>query len=202
MGRASSRDPPPPTPRTSPPTPRAAGRTLSRPNSQARSRGVFLALLTRHGLDWCWRSISDWGQRGSRVRGLVWPAPRCQPRPQRPCGQAGALTYHFVVAVLGSQVQRDLPVQRRGVDGRRGPQQQPHGLQPALPGGVVQRAHACGREGLLRGGAWSGWGQGREPRRVWSHASGQGDRPDASDAGCTWAGSARGPPHPAHRVTP
>lgn len=33
--------------------------TFSRPNSQAKSSGVFFALLMRHGLDWCWSSISD-----------------------------------------------------------------------------------------------------------------------------------------------
>lgn len=37
--------------------------TLSLPNSQARSSGVFLALLTVQALDWCWRSISDWADR-------------------------------------------------------------------------------------------------------------------------------------------
>lgn len=34
--------------------------TWTLPNSQARSRGVFLALLTRQGLDWCCSNISDW----------------------------------------------------------------------------------------------------------------------------------------------
>lgn len=38
-----------------------AALTFSRPNSQARSRGVFFALLMRQGLDWCWSSISDCG---------------------------------------------------------------------------------------------------------------------------------------------
>lgn len=33
--------------------------TFNRPNSQARSRGVFFALLMRQGLDWCCSSISD-----------------------------------------------------------------------------------------------------------------------------------------------
>lgn len=105
------------------------------------------------------------------MRGLAWPAPQCQPRTPAPAPlRAGGLTYHFVVAILGSQVQRDLPVQRCGVDGRRGPQQQPHGLQPALPGGIVQRAHACRREGASEGGlvgAGSGEGteQGPEPRQ-------------------------------------
>lgn len=39
--------------------------TFSRPNSQAKSRGVFFALLMRQGLDWCCRSISDY-------RGAMW----------------------------------------------------------------------------------------------------------------------------------
>ena len=33
--------------------------TLTLPNSQARSRGVFLDLFTRQGFDWCWSNISD-----------------------------------------------------------------------------------------------------------------------------------------------
>lgn len=46
------------------------------------------------------------------------------------------------MSVLGSQVQWDLPVQGGCIDGCRGPQQQPHRLQPALPGRIVQWAHA------------------------------------------------------------
>lgn len=36
--------------------------TPTRPNSQARSNGVFPALSTMQGFDWCCRSISDCGQ--------------------------------------------------------------------------------------------------------------------------------------------
>lgn len=42
-----------------------AAPTFSLPNSQAKSSGVFFALLMRHGLDWCWSSISD-------CRGATW----------------------------------------------------------------------------------------------------------------------------------
>lgn len=42
--------------------------TFSLPNSQAKSKGVFLALLIRHGLDWCWSSISDCRKRDRNVR--------------------------------------------------------------------------------------------------------------------------------------
>lgn len=63
---------------------RAGGLTLSRPNSQARSRGVFFNLLTRHGLDWCWRSISDW--EGKPSKGGCWPNPG--PWPPQPLRQA------------------------------------------------------------------------------------------------------------------
>lgn len=37
--------------------------TFSLPNSQARSRGVFLALFIRQGLDWCCSNISDWERK-------------------------------------------------------------------------------------------------------------------------------------------
>lgn len=37
--------------------------TLTLPNSQARSRGVFLALFTIQGLDWCCSNISDWNKQ-------------------------------------------------------------------------------------------------------------------------------------------
>ena len=40
--------------------------TLTLPNSQARSRGVFLVLLIRQGLDWCCSSISDWEKQTDR----------------------------------------------------------------------------------------------------------------------------------------
>lgn len=39
--------------------------TPTRPNSQARSNGVFPALSTMQGFDWCCRSISDCGQVAS-----------------------------------------------------------------------------------------------------------------------------------------
>lgn len=40
----------------------APGRlTPTRPNSQAKSRGVLPELSTMHGLDWCCSSISDCG---------------------------------------------------------------------------------------------------------------------------------------------
>jgi len=34
--------------------------TETRPNSQAKSRGVFPAWSLRQGFDWCWSSISLW----------------------------------------------------------------------------------------------------------------------------------------------
>lgn len=39
--------------------------TPTRPNSQAKSNGVFPALSTMQGFDWCCRSISDCGQVAS-----------------------------------------------------------------------------------------------------------------------------------------
>lgn len=122
------------------PVPRAAGLTLSRPNSQARSRGVFFSLLTRHGLDWCWRSISDW-DGGSQVReaGLLHAGPCLAPGPHIPSGWP---TYHLIMPILRSQMQRDLAVQRGSIDSRRSPQQKSHGLQAALPGCIVEGTHA------------------------------------------------------------
>ena len=57
--------------------------TPTRPNSQARSRGVFPELSTMHGLDWCCSSISDCGAAGrsqTRGRPLGWHRP-CQGPP-------------------------------------------------------------------------------------------------------------------------
>lgn len=94
------------------------------------------------------------------MRGLARPAPPPPPTPRlwHP-SRGGRLTYHFVVSVLGGQMQRDLPVQRGGVDGGGSTQKQPHGLQPALPGCVVQRAHACTGERDL-GTSWDAAGVG------------------------------------------
>lgn len=124
--------------------PGAARLTLSRPNSQARSSGVFFNLLTRHGLDWCWRSISDW-EVGSQVRKPGWPhtGPCLAPCLRVPSGR---LTYHLIMPVLCSQVQGDLTIQRGSIDSRRCPQEQSHRLQTALPGCIVERAHTWREE--------------------------------------------------------
>lgn len=135
--------------------------TFSRPNSQAKSSGVFFALLMRQGLDWCWSNISD-------CRGAMWCRGSASPRspaslppgtagfapthvpqraPGRACGWLWALTYHLVVAVLRREVQRDLPIQRGHVDGGGSAEQHPHGLHTALPRRVVQGPHPCGQRG-------------------------------------------------------
>lgn len=78
-------------------------------------------------------------------------------------------THHLVVSVLGRQVQRDVSVQGRAVDRSSGPEQQQHRLGLSLPGGVMQRSHACGGGDTEVGGCVRvGRGQGSE--------SGTGDR--------------------------
>lgn len=59
--------------------------TPTRPNSQARSRGVFPELSTMHGLDWCCSSISDYGAtaRGQHPR---WRWGPCRPGTLPPGG--------------------------------------------------------------------------------------------------------------------
>lgn len=139
-----------------------AALTFSRPNSHARSRGVFFALLMRHGLDWCWSSISDCGE-AKRNRAQhhpmplppparhdgVRPLPRTPRETRRGCmgGTGHPLTYHLIVPVLRREVQRDLPVQRGHVDGGGGAQQHPHRLHASLPGRVVQGTHPCRERG-------------------------------------------------------
>lgn len=137
--------------------------TFNRPNSQARSRGVFFALLMRQGLDWCCSSISDCGGAtwlwGAQHHPVPLPSPaRCIITDQErdPVGVAPPLTYHLVVAVLRREVQRDLPVQRGHVDRGSSSQQHPHRLHAPLPGRVVQGAHPCGQRGLSRAGQGSG----------------------------------------------
>lgn len=72
----------------------APGRlTPTRPNSQARSRGVFPALSTMHGFDWCCSSISDCGCR-------VQSAQCCQARASHTRNPRGG-PHHIIVTVLG-----------------------------------------------------------------------------------------------------
>lgn len=79
----------------------APGRlTPTRPNSQARSRGVFPALSTMHGFDWCCSSISDCGRGvpsalGRQARASHARHPRGGP-------------HHIVVTVLGREVEGDV----------------------------------------------------------------------------------------------
>lgn len=114
--------------------------TPTRPNSQARSRGVLPELSTMQGLDWCCSSISDC--RDHKVRsGLGCPSGSCCPRcPAAPRGSP----YHIIVTVLGRQMQGDVALVGWDVHRRARLQHQLHGLLPALPGRVVQRPHAWG----------------------------------------------------------
>lgn len=124
--------------------------TPTRPNSQARSRGVLPELSTMQGLDWCCSSISDC--RDHKVRsGLGRPSGCCCPRcPVAPRGGP----YHIIVTVLGRQVQGDVALVGWDVHRRACLQHQLHGLLPALPGRVVQGPHAWGGgRGQLGAGA-------------------------------------------------
>lgn len=129
----------------------------------------------RHGLDWCWSSISDCREatrcRGSASpcslpttqHGGVCPHPIPQTLPGRAQGRLWALTHHLVVSVLRREVQRDLPVQRGHVDGGGGAEQDPHGLHTALPRRVVQGPHPCGQWGHSAGlDTAPRWPQGAE----------------------------------------
>jgi len=78
--------------------------TPTRPNSQARSRGVLPELSTMQGLDWCCSSISDC--RDHR-HGQAWGCPSGSCCPRRPVAPRGS-PYHIIVTVLGRQVQGDV----------------------------------------------------------------------------------------------
>lgn len=78
--------------------------TPTRPNSQARSRGVFPELSTMHGLDWCCSSISDCGATG---RAQPPGRPGLVP-PRRPSPTPPGAPHHIIVTMLGCQVQRDV----------------------------------------------------------------------------------------------
>lgn len=120
--------------------------TPTRPNSQARSRGVLPELSTMQGLDWCCSSISDC--RDHR-HGQAWGCPSGSCCPRRPVTPRGS-PYHIIVTVLGRQVQGDVALVGWDVHRRARLQHQLHGLLPALPGRVVQRPHAWG----VDGGSW------------------------------------------------
>lgn len=112
--------------------------TPTRPNSHARSRGVFPELSMMQGLDWCCRSISDCGEATPQL-GEGRDGSRAPPPPPL------APPYHVVVAVLRCQVQGDLALVRWDVHGGTRFQHHFHGLLLALPSRVVQGPHACRR---------------------------------------------------------
>lgn len=131
--------------------------TATRPNSQARSSGVFPAVSEMHVLDWCCSNISDCRHtkkkkkkrciinvtlRQSKTYARRGPDEerKKKKKKKRPEDAAG---YPVIVSVLSRQVERDLSFVRLSVDGRACLQQHFQWFSLALPGGVVQRTHPC-----------------------------------------------------------
>lgn len=137
--------------------------TPTRPNSQARSSGVFPAESEMHGLDWCCSNISDCkihthrdislrhlnfqaGDTHIIMHGSSGPRNRCthltKTHGETPTANTNTHSYPIVVSMLSWQVERDLSFIWLSVDWRASLQQHFHWLSLPLPCSIMQRTHS------------------------------------------------------------